>query len=1033
VKISPQILREKNDHMRVYSKKGECRKMKKILTTAVVFIVVFSMFSVLTPHAMGWAGWLAAEGLHSKMTRDALRDFQAIGDWSLTHSEIESIAYHADLQDWISPHPQDSCHRVRKYQYEFEYYGGTFCIWPGAEFHARQYIEDARLCYERGDFEGGQIYLGRAIHYIQDALCPPHVFPFSEKWWFNVPPHSEFELYTNEEYEFKDWPLLIRNAPLQIIASPEDLQYRIVEAADLVRNFNCSYVRQDGEVIGDPWSPWYPLPPQDWHMSDSYIGKCMVIAAQIVKGATIWARWGILPADLVIETSGPLGVLPGDILEYMIMFSNAQAGTTENVVVKDKLPEGVIFEKASDGGIYDGATRTVTWYVDPFVPAGFSGFFELKVSVPNSTPIGTVLENIATITTSSLEYPLHNNQHVTQTIVSWADVSVAMYAPNSVLSGSTLRYVIYYFNLDGGTARNVIIADQLPSQVDFITASAGGVYDSITHRVNWNIGALKGFTSDSLELTVYVPKPVPSGSLLQNTVEIATISHESNYDNNQYQTDTTTLASLQIEISPILGWIKGTPILGRGRITSFTYHGDWSVTGVTLRIHQYEGLDITTTMTRVTGTYDWRSTYVFLEAGWGEVFCTVYYSTGSQVITCQIVVRAFYDPSGCVYDELTGARIQGATVTLFRFDTASRGFIEIPSDDPCIYPNINPQTTDFIGEYEWMVSSGIYMVKAEKQGYASNFALVSVPPPATDVNIPLMPVDMTPPATSISFREPSYVDSSENTHLTSATLVTLMAEDNMGGSGVALTAYEIYNASYDSGWITYSEPFYLTGLSDGTYYIDFNSTDNAGNVEPTKTVTVMLDNTPPSTTIIVGEPKYTSDMIYVTTETPFTLEADDGIGSSVYSIAYRIYNISYDSGWLSYTGPFYLAELTDGVYTIEFNSTDNLGNMETTKSIQITLFSWNYVFTDSYGRGTTLKINLAHKFFQFITPDKDYGIRNATYMRIYNRAIIVRHKDNELKLATVFVDTKLDFCIAYAKDIQTGQEYWLIDKVGTEN
>ena len=54
-------------------------------------------------------------------------------------------------------------------------------------------------------------------------------------------------------------------------------------------------------------------------------------------------------------------------------------------------------------------------------------------------------------------------------------------------------------------------------------------------------------------------------------------------------------------------------------------------------------------------------------------------------------------------------------------------------------------------------------------------------------------------------------------------------------------------------------------------------------------------------------------------------------------------------------------------------------------------------------------------------------------MRVYKRAIIIYHKDNELKLATVSVDTKLDFCIAYAKDIQTGKEYWLIDKVGTEN
>jgi hypothetical protein len=36
------------------------------------------------------------------------------------------------------------------------------------------------------------------------------------------------------------------------------------------------------------------------------------------------------------------------------------------------------------------------------------------------------------------------------------------------------------------------------------------------------------------------------------------------------------------------------------------------------------------------------------------------------------------------------------------------------------------------------------------------------------------------------------------------------------------------------------------------------------------------------------------------------------------------------------------------------------------------------------------------------------------------------------RAATLSVDTQLDFCIAYAKDLQTGKIYWLIDKAGTE-
>jgi hypothetical protein len=293
-------------------------------------------------------------------------------------------------------------------------------------------------------------------------------------------------------------------------------------------------------------------------------------------------------------------------------------------------------------------------------------------------------------------------------------------------------------------------------------------------------------------------------------------------------------------------------------------------------------------------------------------------------------------------------------------------------------------------------------------------------------------LDTTPPTTFLTLGEPKY-QGSNDVYVTSETPLTLTAEDDVGGSGVATTGCRIRNATYDSGWTASAPPieFYLTGLADGSYFIDFNSTDNAGNVEPTNTATVILDNTPPTTTLTIGEPKYISDKTYVTPDTPFTLEATD-TGSGIYSTAYRIYNATYDGGWQTYTAPFKLTSLTDGTYTIEYNSTDNVKNVETTHTTNFTLFNWNYIYQDTYGRGTTLKINLAHKFFQFIAPSKDYGIRNATSMRQCGRAIIINHSDKQLRLITASVDTKIDFCYAMAWDLQTRKCYLLIDKAGIE-
>ena len=198
-----------------------------------------------------------------------------------------------------------------------------------------------------------------------------------------------------------------------------------------------------------------------------------------------------------------------------------------------------------------------------------------------------------------------------------------------------------------------------------------------------------------------------------------------------------------------------------------------------------------------------------------------------------------------------------------------------------------------------------------------------------------------------------------------------------------------------------------------------------------------VDNIPPTTTLIIGDPKYIApnDQLYVTCDTPFTLIAEDNVGGSgVYITGYRISNSTYTTGWITSQPPivFYLTGLADGLYLIEYNSTDNAGNIEQTNTVTVTLFSWNYIFEDTYGRGTILKINLAHKFFQFITPDIDYGIRKATYMRQCGRTIIIHHRDSELCLITVAVDTKLDFCVAIAWDKQTHKQYFLIDKAGKE-
>ena len=175
-------------------------------------------------------------------------------------------------------------------------------------------------------------------------------------------------------------------------------------------------------------------------------------------------------------------------------------------------------------------------------------------------------------------------------------------------------------------------------------------------------------------------------------------------------------------------------------------------------------------------------------------------------------------------------------------------------------------------------------------------------------NIVYFTIDTIPPTTSISLSGTLGLDD----WYVSDVIVTLTATDEV--SGVAITAY-----SFDGAlWFTHTRSFTIT--DEGVTTIYYNSTDNAGNIEDTKSTTVKIDKTNPMTTIdlagaLGNEGWYLSDVIV-------TLEASDTV-SGILEIEY-----SFDGDtWIVYATPFTID--TEGTTTVYVRSTDNAGNVET--------------------------------------------------------------------------------------------------------
>jgi len=125
--------------------------------------------------------------------------------------------------------------------------------------------------------------------------------------------------------------------------------------------------------------------------------------------------------------------------------------------------------------------------------------------------------------------------------------------------------------------------------------------------------------------------------------------------------------------------------------------------------------------------------------------------------------------------------------------------------------------------------------------------------------------DVTPPTTTCTMIPPSLPDASGRIHVTSSTIFALYAHDDQGGTGVATTGYRIYNEAYDSGWAGQSAfpawlllakvVFRVPGfLANGQIQIDYNSTDLAGNIEPTHTIVAILENPPADPWMGIMEP-----------------------------------------------------------------------------------------------------------------------------------------------------------------------------------
>ena len=252
------------------------------------------------------------------------------------------------------------------------------------------------------------------------------------------------------------------------------------------------------------------------------------------------------PPDLSLELV-PQGVpfVYGESA-FRLTYRNDGSVRAKDVEVTLTLPQQVAFVEARSNGIYDPATRVVTWEISELHPSDQGTFaavvrFEsasqvlmLDAEVYGSTPDADESNNVATA-------KLTFEPDLTLTV---------LHAPSAVAQGDTAHLALLYGNAGNGDAERVSIRLSLPSGVTFVSA-IGGRYDAGSRAIVWDLDRVRPHDENHIEANVRVD--VGSGRLPMSAEISAAGTERVTYNNRADMS----VAALPEDVSGRTVWSPG--------------------------------------------------------------------------------------------------------------------------------------------------------------------------------------------------------------------------------------------------------------------------------------------------------------------------------------------------------------------------------------------------------------------------------------------------------------------------------------------
>ncbi len=229
-------------------------------------------------------------------------------------------------------------------------------------------------------------------------------------------------------------------------------------------------------------------------------------------------------ASLKVEKIGsPSPVLAGGEITYTISYENEGDALAENVILTDPLPQLTGFVLASNGGLFDAETKSVSWNIGRLEP-GDKGNVQLVLKVDPNAPDGSIIRNVASIRADGISPASSPPADITVYRVPSMEVSKELTKEVTIHEGeeADIGYIIRYHNVDSAVvARNVIITDDIPTTVA-VFLSATGTYSvekegDEVKRITWSLGDINPGEGGELRITLRTRPTIKANDAVVNT------------------------------------------------------------------------------------------------------------------------------------------------------------------------------------------------------------------------------------------------------------------------------------------------------------------------------------------------------------------------------------------------------------------------------------------------------------------------------------------------------------------------------------